>query len=117
MKKLICIFFILPALLLAPRFSKADEGDEGDPYVIEDVDDPNGMMSTVKLAWDANSEPDIAGYNVYYGRGSGNYTGQLTVTRPSATVSVRGNKVLYFAITAFTTSGIEGPFSNEVHWP
>lgn len=117
MKKFFCIFLILPALLLAPPFSRADQGDDADPFVIEDVDDPNGLMSIVKLAWDENPEADIAGYNVYYGRGSGEYTGQLTVTKPTATVSVRGTRVLYFAITAVTTSGIEGPFSNEVHWP
>ncbi len=27
----------------------------------------------VALSWDANAEPDLAGYNVYYGSSSGNY--------------------------------------------
>ena len=72
MKKLFCILFILPALLVVPPLSKARADDL---FVIEDVDDPDGVLSTVTLAWDENAEPDIAGYNLYYGRSPGVYQG------------------------------------------
>ena len=69
------------------------------------------------LAWDANTEDNIAGYNLYYGRASGVYQGQMSVTRPTVTVSVRGSRSIYFAVTAVTTDGQESPFSGEVRWP
>lgn len=114
MKKSLCILFLLPTLLVAFSFSKAKAQDL---LLIEDVDDPDGMMTTVTLVWDQNSEPDIAGYNVYYGRTSGDYGRLDMVIEPTATIAVRGNRPVYFAITAFTTDGVESPLSDEVHWP
>ncbi len=114
MKKHLCILFLFPALLLALPFSKAIAQEL---ILIEDVDEPDGTITSVTLEWDQNSEPDIAGYNVYYGRASGDYARLETVTEPTATIGVRGNKAVYFAITAFTTDGVESPLSDEVRWP
>ena len=114
MKKYFCILFVLPVLLLAPPFPKALADDL---FVIEDVDDPDGLLTSVTLAWDANAESNIAGYNIYYGRASGEYLGQFPVTRATATFSVRGSRQIYFAVTAVTTDGLESPFSGEVRWP
>ena len=33
----------------------------------------------VTLAWDANTEPDLAGYNIYYGTASGDYSDSIDV--------------------------------------
>ena len=69
------------------------------------------------LAWDANSEPDVTGYNLYYGTASGSYshsidagnTTQVTVTGLQAGVTY------YFAATAYSASS-ESAFSNEVSY-
>lgn len=114
MKKSLRILFLLPALLVAFSFSKAKAQDL---LLIEDVQDPDGSITSVTLVWDKNSEPDITGYNVYYGRASGNYGRLETVTEPTATIAVRGSKPVYFAVTAVTNDGVESPLSDEVRWP
>jgi len=75
--------------------------------------------NTVTLAWDANTEPDLAGYKVYWGRSSGNYdnTPVPTVapsTNPTFTTPALPNGTWYFAVTAYNTAGMESGYSNEV---
>jgi hypothetical protein len=70
---------------------------------------------SVTLAWDASSDPDVAGYKVYYGGASRAYTNcvdagnvtQLTIYGliPGATY--------YFAATTYDRWGNESDFSNE----
>ena len=72
---------------------------------------------SVNLAWDPNSEPDLAGYRVYFGTGSGNYTQTMEVETPSATVpDLTEGVVYYFAVTAYNTEGVESGYSNEVSY-
>ena len=85
--------------------------------IIEDDDDPNALTTSVTLVWDRNPETDIAGYNVYYGRVSGDYTRLVTVTNPTAMIAVKGSRTVYFAVTAYDTNGLESELSEEVHWP
>jgi len=71
--------------------------------------------NTVTLEWDQNPEPDIAGYKVYSGRASRDYStsvdvGKVTVWK-SGPLAVGP---LYFAITAYNVAGIESGFSNEI---
>jgi hypothetical protein len=49
---------------------------------------------TISLAWDANSQPDLAGYKLYWGRGSGVYDHSVDV----------GNITTY-TLTDFNTGG------------
>ena len=70
---------------------------------------------SVSLAWDANSEPDIAGYKVYWGTSSGVYdqfndVSQTTASVSDLTVGVR----YYFAVTAYNEAGLESGYSEEV---
>lgn len=67
------------------------------------------------LAWDANSEPDLAGYYLYYGNDPGTYTGTVKVTSTSCAVEglIEGARY-YFAVKAFNSSGRLSEFSNEV---
>ena len=76
---------------------------------------PSGNMSA-NLTWDANQEPDLAGYKVYYGTTSRNYTTPIDVGNSiSSTVPNLAAGVQYFfSITAYDTSGYESIFSNEV---
>jgi hypothetical protein len=74
-----------------------------------------GEMVTV--LWDPNPEPDIAGYKVFYGTSSGNYTDCITVnsTQTSCEVTgLQGGNTYYFAVKAVDASGQESEFSSEV---
>ena len=68
------------------------------------------------MTWDANSEPDLAGYRAYYGTKSGVYPNMLEankqtkLTIPNLTVGTK----YYFVVTAYDTSGLESPHSAEV---
>ena len=70
----------------------------------------------VALAWDPNTEPDLAGYKLYYGLGSRVYTKVVDVgDQTSYTVgSLDAGKTYYFAVTAYNTSGYISDYSNEV---
>ena len=113
MKKYLSTLYLLFALLIA----FASTTGKADDVLIEDDDDPNANITNVTLVWDRNPENDIAGYNVYYGRTSGDYTRLETATNPTATIMVRGSRTVYFAVTAYNTDGLESELSEEVHWP
>jgi hypothetical protein len=69
----------------------------------------------VTLAWDATSEPEVSGYKLYYGNGSGQYTQAIDVgNQTTYTLSLPAGQTCYFAVTAYTSSGKESTFSNEV---
>ncbi|MGD0977410.1 MAG: dockerin type I domain-containing protein [Minisyncoccia bacterium] len=69
----------------------------------------------VTLAWDPNTESDLAGYKVYYGTASGSYGAPITIgTQTTYTVAGLTPGTYYFAVTAYNTSGLESGFSNEV---
>jgi Fibronectin type III domain len=72
-------------------------------------------VPSVTLAWDANAEPDVAGYKLHYGTSSGAYT-QIIDVGNATTVTVpnlpAGN-TYYFVVTAYNLDGIESLPSNE----
>ncbi len=70
----------------------------------------------VNLAWDPNTEPDLAGYKVYYGLGSRNYDHVMDVGNSTSCVvtGLEQGRTYYFAATAVNTANIESDFSNEV---
>jgi len=70
----------------------------------------------VVLAWDANTEPDVSGYKLYYGTASRTYGAPITVGNV-LTYTVPGltdGLTYYFAVTAYDTFGNESGYSNEV---
>lgn len=74
------------------------------------------MAGTVTLAWNANSEQDIAGYRVHYGTVVLPYNKVFDVkTTTTATVVSLLRGVTYtFAITAYNTAGAESAYSAPV---
>ena len=112
MKKYLRILHLLPLLLIAfpSSYAKAEDVVVGD-------DDGTGSITTITLAWDPNPENNIAGYNVYYGRISGDYLRIVSVVDPTVAIRIRGHATVYFAVTAYNTDGQESDFSEEIHWP
>jgi len=72
--------------------------------------------ASVTLRWQANQEPDISNYNVYYGTQSRNYG--LPIPAGNTTSYTIDNLTegitYYFALTALDTSGNESGYSAEV---
>ncbi|MGA2787467.1 MAG: Ig-like domain-containing protein [Verrucomicrobiota bacterium] len=73
---------------------------------------------SVTLAWNACTDPCVAGYNVYYGGTSGTYTNEIcAVNTTNVTVSgLAQGTTYYFAATTYSASGMESPFSGEVSY-
>jgi len=76
----------------------------------------NLPAADVTLQWDRNTEPDIAGYKVYYGTASRVYGVPIVLAGNVTTYTVTGltSGTYYFAVTAYNTAGLESGFSNEV---
>jgi len=72
--------------------------------------------ATATLGWNANSPANTAGYNVYYGTTSGDYTAKLNVGNvTSATISnLNAGATYYFSVTTVNTNGNESAFSAEI---
>ena len=79
--------------------------------------------ASTTLSWSAPTQnddgsalTDLAGYKIYYGRSTGNYSNQVRIDNPSVTTFVVENlspDTYYFAATAFNLAGIESRFSGE----
>lgn len=85
--------------------------------------------ATVALSWDANTEPTLAGYRVYYKSGSSLFPFDGTEAsegmspidvRNSTTTTISGldpDKSYYFTVTAYDSLGVEGDYSRIVYVP
>lgn len=77
---------------------------------------PIAHSAQVTLAWNPNSEQDLAGYKIYYGNSSGSYQLSLDVgnTTTCTLSNVEGGKTYYFAATSYDSEGYESDFSDEL---
>src|SRR5688572_33224906 len=71
---------------------------------------------SLTLAWNANTESDLAGYLVHYGTQSGTYT--ATVDVGPQTSAVIGNltqgQQYFFVVQAYNTAGLTSNMSQQV---
>jgi hypothetical protein len=76
------------------------------------------LSAQVTLAWDPNSESDLAGYKLYRGTTSGSYGVPVSVGKVTTYTdnTLEPGVTYYFALTAFDTEGFESGFSNEVSY-
>lgn len=87
-------------------------------FAVGCVYEATGAQS-VTLAWNANTETNLAGYRLYYGTGPRAYTATGTVPVPETTATVTNlaeGRTYFFAVTAFTTDGLESDYSDEVSY-
>jgi hypothetical protein len=70
----------------------------------------------VILEWNANNEPDIAGYKLFYGTASHTYTAQRDVGKVTHAVvpELTLGAAYFFALTAYNTAALESKLSTEV---
>jgi len=76
---------------------------------------PNVYSFQITLAWDPNTEIDVAGYKLYYGNASRNYTSIVDAgNQTSYTISgLEDGKTYFFALTVYN-SYVESNFSEEL---
>jgi hypothetical protein len=70
---------------------------------------------SVDLQWNANPDPTVVGYNVYYGGASRTYTNVMSVGN-TTNVTIGGlieGQTYYFAVTAYDAYGDESDYSDE----
>ncbi|NLJ28061.1 MAG: fibronectin type III domain-containing protein, partial [Deltaproteobacteria bacterium] len=79
---------------------------------------PFAYSAQVTLAWNANTEPTLAGYKIYYGQASRTYGDPVNVgnqtTYALTLPDLPDGGAYYFAATAYDTSGNESDFSEEL---
>jgi len=76
----------------------------------------NVFSAQITLAWDPNTEPDLAGYKVYYGTASRVYGSPISVGKVTTyiLVGLTQGQNYFYSVTARDTSGRESEYSNEV---
>ena len=70
----------------------------------------------IRLAWDANSESDLAGYKVYYGTSSKSYINSMDVGDQNtfALTGLIQGQSYFIVVTSYDTSANESGYSSEV---
>ena len=72
--------------------------------------------ATVTLAWDANTEPDLAGYKIHYGTASGVYSHTIDVGNVTEHIltELDDGVTYYLAATAYDVDDNESGYSDEL---
>ena len=81
------------------------------------------MAAQATFSWLPNSETNLAGYKIYYGISSRNYTNVIDIGLPDptngriqATVdNLTAGETYYFAATAYDSNGLESDYSAEIN--
>jgi fibronectin type 3 domain-containing protein len=74
------------------------------------------LTGTVTLAWDANTESDLAGYKIHYGIASGSYSTTIDVEKVTqyTVPDLIPGTTYYFAATAYDNDQNESAYSIEL---
>lgn len=75
--------------------------------------------ASVTLTWNPNSEPDLAGYRLYYGKASRSYESIIDMGNQTkyTIVGLEDGETYYFAVKAYNAIGYESAFSDELRYP
>ena len=77
---------------------------------------PPPSTYSVNLAWDQSPSLGVAGYRIYYGGATGNYSNSVVagnVTSNSIS-GLTGGGTYFFTVVAYDASGVESVPSNEI---
>jgi len=87
------------------------------------VDVTQVATASATLSWSAPTQnedgsvlTDLAGYKIFYGQSSGNYTTEIRIDNPSVTTYVVENlspATYFFTAKSFNTSGVDSRYSGE----
>ena len=74
------------------------------------------FVVSVHLAWDANTEPTVSGYKLYYGKATRTYSVVVDVGKVTDYVltGVSETSPIFFAVTAYDISRNESAYSVEL---
>jgi PKD repeat protein len=75
----------------------------------------SAFAGQASLAWDANTDPAVAGYMVSFGQASGTYTSKIDAGK-QVTSTVPGlleGKTYYYVVTAYDLARTESGYSNQ----
>ena len=77
---------------------------------------PFAWAAQIRLAWDSNGEPDLAGYKVYYGTASRSYGTPVNIGNVTAytLTGLTQGQTYYLSVTAYDSSSNESSYSGEV---
>ncbi len=111
------LFFVAMMVMLA---ACGGGGDASNPPSSSPSTNPSSPQSAASLTleWNANTEPDLAGYKIYGATSSGGY-GAANATAPANATSFVATGLqpgvrYFFVITAFDSAGNESAPSAEV---
>jgi hypothetical protein len=79
---------------------------------------PATASISLNVAWIASSDTNVAGYKIYYGTVSGQYTNVIVAGNVTST-SISGIKpgnTYYFAATSYNAAGWESSYSPEISY-
>jgi chitinase len=79
---------------------------------------PSAEAATVALEWNPNTEPELAGYKIYWGTTGSNYASSKDVgkTTTCTITELDEGKTYYFAATAYDGSSNESGYSNQISY-
>ena len=120
-KRLINLSIIITLILAIAGCGGGGSGGSGGGGSTSSTTDVTISTGSVTLSWDApttNSDgsplSDLAGYKVYYGTSSGNYTNSVDVGNiAGSSVSSLTPGSWCFSVTAYDTSGNESNYAGE----
>jgi hypothetical protein len=103
---------------LIPQAQVLAVTETNQPFVVNS--NINTVFYGIGLAWDPSVSTNVAGYMIYFGAASRTYTNVTDVgLQTNVLVACPYGFVIYYAVTAYNTIGLESDYSSEVsygHW-